>query len=88
MPETSTSFSVSIAETFTRIVSHTTTITSAITPSPPSHTSDISPKERIIIGILVEVPLTCESYLTNSRASLEGPSANPDIAGVGVCVLR
>jgi hypothetical protein len=84
MAYTVTSLSVSMAETFTRIVSHTTTITRTTTPYSPSHTNDISPKEHIIIDISVQAPLTCENYWTYLPETSIRPSANPDIAGVGV----
>jgi hypothetical protein len=84
---TITSTSVSLAETFTRLVSHTTTITNTITPHSASPTDIISAKERIIIGISVEVPLTCENYDKYSDYyGISDPKSNPDIAGIGVCM--
>jgi len=84
---TFTSTSVSLAETFTRVVFHTTTITNTITPHSASPTNIISTKERIIIGVSVEAPLTCENF--NKYSDYYGtssPNSNPDIAGIGVCM--
>lgn len=84
MTDTLTRTSISIAEKFTTVVSHTTTITTT-NPNSPSPTNGIFSKERIIVSISVEVPLTCENYGSYDFTGIS-PSANPDIAGVGVCM--
>ncbi|GAB7334996.1 hypothetical protein MBLNU13_g06862t2 [Cladosporium sp. NU13] len=85
MTDTVTRTSISIAETFTKIVSHTSTIISTVNSDSPSPTNGISSQHSVIVGISVEVPLTCETYGAYSD-DLTGisPGANPDIAGVGI----
>lgn len=87
MTNTITRTSISIAETFTKIVSHTTTKISTVNPDSPSPTNGILSQGPVIIGISVEVPMTCENYGTYSDdLTSSSPGANPDIAGVGVCI--
>lgn len=87
MTSTITRTTALIAEAFTTIVSHTTTTTSTITWHSPSHTNDVPFKERVIIDISVEVPLSCKNYWAYSSELTEIElSANPDIAGIGVCM--
>ena len=85
MTYTLTPTSISIAETFTKIVSHTSTMTSTVNPDSPSPTNGISSQDSVFIGISLEAPLICEDYAAYS-GYLPSPSANPDIAGVGVCM--
>jgi hypothetical protein len=84
---TDTTTSAWVAATFTTVVSHITTTTSTTTLDDSSTTTDIiRAAEVVVIEISVEAPLTCENYATYRQYSAFGtfPSANPDIAGVGV----
>jgi len=89
---TQTTSTISLAETFTQTVTgNATTITSTRTSYSIYPTKPAVVVEIVGFSVVVEMPLTCENFHQHSARytsfKLDYISPNPDIAGIGVCLL-
>lgn len=88
-----TTTTVSFAQTFTAIVTRdATTITNTRTSVSSHPTKHAVAVESVKYNVVVEMPLTCENLYQHTgalftRVEFDHLSPNPDIAGIGVCIL-